>query len=223
MARGFPAYREEMDRRGVKLAGRPLDIDEPSATVRVRDGETLVADGPFVETKEFVGGLDLLDCADLDEAIEVEGRSPVARFLPFEIRPFPDGVRLGAGAAAFGHGDDSAGRPYLLTVWVDDTAAASRDERAYDAWQSSADAQGQFILGNALDGPETATTLRFRDGAIQVSDGPFLEVEAFIAGIDIVSCADRQQAIELAAAHPSARTHAIEVRPFHSDTAPRPA
>jgi hypothetical protein len=52
-------------------------------------------------------------------------------------------------------------------------------------------------------------------GETLLSDGPFIETKEFIAGIDVVSCADRQQAIQLAAAHPIARYHAIEVRPFY--------
>ena len=55
------------------------------------------------------------------------------------------------------------------------------------------------------------------DGETLLSDGPGIETEEFIAGIDVVSCADRQQAIELAAAHPIARYYAIEVRPFWSE------
>ena len=61
------------------------------------------------------------------------------------------------------------------------------------------------------------TRLRVRDGETLLSDGPFIETKEFIAGIDVVSCADRQQAIEVAAAHPLARYHAIEVRPFYSE------
>jgi len=56
--------------------------------VRVRSGEVLVADGPFAETKEQIGGLDLVECADLDEAIEVASKHPVARFGSIEVRPF---------------------------------------------------------------------------------------------------------------------------------------
>ncbi len=111
MNRDFPAYLEEIDPRGVRLCGRELEFPETAVTVRVRDGETLVTDGPFAETKEFVGGFDVLDCADLEEAIEVEAKNPVSRFCSFEIRPFRDGLRLGPGASAFGRGDDSAGNP----------------------------------------------------------------------------------------------------------------
>jgi hypothetical protein len=86
--RELPGWIEEMDGRGVRLLGRELELPETAATVRVRDGETLVTDGPFVETKEFVAGFDLLECADLDEAIEVAAKHPVARFGAIEVRPF---------------------------------------------------------------------------------------------------------------------------------------
>ena len=64
----------------------------PSAatTIRVRDGELLVSDGPFAETKEVIVGYDLLECADLDEAIEVARAHPMAREGRLELRPFAD-------------------------------------------------------------------------------------------------------------------------------------
>jgi hypothetical protein len=221
MRRDLPAYIEEMEQRGVRLVGRELDFPEKATTVRVRDGEILVSDGPFAETKEVVAGLDLLECADLDEAIEVTAKSPVARFLAFEIRPFRGGLTLGPRATAFARSDDSAGTPYLLIVWAGDELAGPGDESALiresEAWRQELESRGVFVLGNALEGPETATTLRFRDGDFQLSDGPFLSSEQFIAGIEVVNCSDHQQAIELAAEHPQARYHAIEVRPFYTE------
>src|SRR5690349_13086666 len=95
MQRDLPAWVEEMDRRGVRLFGQELDVPETAVTVRVRNGETLVTDGPFAETKEFVAGFDLLACADLDEAVDVMGTSPVARFHPIEVRPFRHGLHQG--------------------------------------------------------------------------------------------------------------------------------
>ena len=220
MNRDFPAYLAEVEPRGVRLYGRELDLPGTAVTVRVREGETLVTDGPFAETKEFVGGFAVIDCVDLDEAIEVQGRSPVVRFHPLEIRPFRRGLRVGPAAAAFGREDDSAGLPYLFSVWVSGSAPGSADDPVlrpeYDGWQRDQEARGAFALGGALGGPETATTLRTRDGAVRLSDGPFLEIEDFIAGIDVVACADRREAVALAAAHPMARHHAIEVRPFYS-------
>lgn len=77
----------EMDGRGVRLEGRPLDPDD-ATTVRVRDGQVLVCDGPFAETKELMVGYDMLDCANLDEAIEVASRHPLAKRGCVELRPF---------------------------------------------------------------------------------------------------------------------------------------
>ena len=220
MQRECPGWVKEMEGRGVRLLGRELELPETAATVRVRDGETLVTDGPFAETKEFVAGFDVLECADLDEAIEVAAKHPSSWFEMIEIRPFMDGLRLGEEASAFARGEDGAARPYLLIMWMGGTPAASFDDQAVmdegEAWRLEVEARGQQILGNALQGTDTATTVRVRDGETLLSDGPFIETKEFIAGIDVVSCADRQQAIQLAAAHPIARYHAIEVRSFQN-------
>jgi hypothetical protein len=77
-----------MDGRGVRLQGDRLQPVSQAATVRVRGGEVLVSDGPFAETKEQIAGFDVLECADLDEAIEVASRHPVARIGTVEVRPF---------------------------------------------------------------------------------------------------------------------------------------
>ena len=61
-----------------------------ATTVRVRDGETLVSDGPFVETKEFLAGIDILKCETLDEAIGWAAKHPIARFHMVEVRRFID-------------------------------------------------------------------------------------------------------------------------------------
>ena len=79
---------EEMDGRGARRFGSQLAEGGSARTVRVRDGRVLVTDGPFAETKEHIAGFDVLDCADLDEAIEVAGKHPMARLGILEVRPF---------------------------------------------------------------------------------------------------------------------------------------
>ncbi|HUN35184.1 MAG TPA: YciI family protein [Trebonia sp.] len=81
------AWVAEMDGRGVRLEGRALEPGE-ATTVRVRGGQTLISDGPFAETKELMVGYDMLECKDLDEAIEVASRHPLARRGATELRPF---------------------------------------------------------------------------------------------------------------------------------------
>jgi hypothetical protein len=74
--------------RGVRLEGHRLRPVSDATTVRIRDGEVLVADGPFAETKEQIAGFDIIECANLDEAVEVAARHPVAGFGTVEVRPF---------------------------------------------------------------------------------------------------------------------------------------
>jgi hypothetical protein len=218
LQRDLPGWVKEMDGRGARLLGRELDLPETAVTVRVRDGVALATDGPFAESKEFIAGVTLFECADLDEAIQLAAACPVSRFQAIEVRPFMAGLRLGAAASAFARGDDGAASPYLLSMWMGGTPAAPFDDQAVmdegEAWRQDLEARGLQILGNALQGPQTARTVRVRNGETLLTDGPFTETKEFIAGIDVVRCAGRQQAIELAAAHPLARYHAIEVRAF---------
>ena len=82
------AWVEEMDGRGVRVQGEQLRPASDATTVQVRGGELLISDGPFAETKEQIAGFDILDCTDLDEAIEVASKHPVAKFGTLEVRPF---------------------------------------------------------------------------------------------------------------------------------------
>lgn len=80
----------ENDAVGRRLQGMVLAPVSAATTVRVRDGQVLLSDGPFAETKEVIVGFDLLECADLDEAIDVARRHPMARHGRIEIRPLAD-------------------------------------------------------------------------------------------------------------------------------------
>jgi hypothetical protein len=81
---------DEMTQRGIRLDGSPLSLASRAAIVRVRDGETLVSDGPYAETKEQVGGYDLIECADVNTAIEVAAAHPLASTCTVEVRPLED-------------------------------------------------------------------------------------------------------------------------------------
>jgi len=79
---------EEMTRREVRLTGSRTRDAADATTVRVRDGALMVTDGPYAETKEQMAGFDIIECADLDEAIEVASKHPCARYGMVEVRPF---------------------------------------------------------------------------------------------------------------------------------------
>ena len=78
------------DATGRRVTGSALGEPSTATTVRVRGGETLLTDGPFAETKEVIVGFDILECADLDEAIAVAAAHPMAWAGRMEIRPFRD-------------------------------------------------------------------------------------------------------------------------------------
>ncbi|HEX4656621.1 MAG TPA: YciI family protein [Streptosporangiaceae bacterium] len=86
--RSLASWIAEMDGRGVLVHGDQLQPVSDATTVRVRGGDVLVADGPFAETKEQIGGYDVIDCADLDKAIEVASKHPTAAIGTIEVRPF---------------------------------------------------------------------------------------------------------------------------------------
>jgi hypothetical protein len=87
MTAEYADYAEEMAKRGVLQGGERLHFTTDATTVRVRNGETLTTDGPFAETKEQLAGYFLVDCKDLDEAIEVAAKIPGARLGSIEVRP----------------------------------------------------------------------------------------------------------------------------------------
>lgn len=78
---------DELKADGKYLDAAPLHPVAMSSCVRVRDGRRLVTDGPFVETREQLGGYFLIEANDLDEAVEIAGRIPGARKGTVEVRP----------------------------------------------------------------------------------------------------------------------------------------
>ena len=81
------AWLADLERRGMLRGGDLLRPPGEASTVRVRDGEVLIVDGPYAETKEQIGGFNLIDCANHAEAVEIASRHPAARFGMIEVRP----------------------------------------------------------------------------------------------------------------------------------------
>ena len=84
------AWVQEMLARGVLLDGARLRPVSDATTVRASGGSPVVFDGPFAETKEQVGGYDVIDCSDLDEAIEIASKHPSAWYGTIEVRPIAE-------------------------------------------------------------------------------------------------------------------------------------
>ena len=84
------AFTEDIRKNGKYVAGEALQPTPTATTVRVRNGKISTTDGPFVETKEQLGGFYLIDAKDLNDAIQVAARIPSARLGSIEVRPVVD-------------------------------------------------------------------------------------------------------------------------------------
>jgi len=112
---------------------------------------------------------------------------------------------------------------YMLLIHTNPDAHVGMTEKdqvamyaAYGAFTEKIAASGELVTGDALEAPDTATSVRVRDGKRTTTDGPFVETKEHLAGFYVVDCVDLDRAIELAAEIPDAATAGIEVRPVAS-------
>ncbi|MBM7503361.1 YciI family protein [Agromyces aurantiacus] len=214
---------DEVEARGVSEYGERLRPEQDATTVRVRGGEVLVVDGPFTESKESIGGFDVIEASDLDEAIEVASKHPVASFGRVEIRPFvrwPD-AEPGSRVVPAGFADRSAaGSRYLMLVVAEPGGergavdGSTPEDDDPEAWVREMDGRGVRQFGEVLRPPADATFVQRRHGEVLVTDGGFAEAKEWVAGFDLIEVRDLAEAIEVAAKHPMARGGAIELRPL---------
>jgi hypothetical protein len=85
--KAFMRFQQDMEARGALVTLQRLQPTSTATKVRKRDGGLVVADGPFAETREQIAGFYVLECEDLDEALEFAARNPAAEFGTVEVRP----------------------------------------------------------------------------------------------------------------------------------------
>jgi hypothetical protein len=205
------AWLDETIASGVSIEGGPLGLDADATTVKVRDGQLIVTDGPYAETKEQIAGYDVIECASLEEAVRWAGRHPHSWMGAVEVRAL-----RGDGPAVHLPAPGPGKTRYMMLVCTD--PAVDPREFAHiepvDPWVAEMDGGGIRLFGSELEPPGAARTVRVRDSRAIVTDGPFAETKEQIAGFDVLECADLDEAIEVAAKHPMARLGLLEVRPF---------
>ena len=122
-----------MDRRGLRLEGRPLRPPADAVTVRVREGKPVLSGGPFAATAEQLAAYELLDCAGLEEAIGLASTHPMAAAGAIEVRPVWEEKVSGLGGrrgreylvSPSGSGEDRLGKVvWSATMSVDDSSPA---------------------------------------------------------------------------------------------------
>jgi hypothetical protein len=87
MLEEFGSATTAMADAGILIDSNPLQPPQTATTIRIRDGETLLSDGPFAEIKEQLGGYYILDCEDLDTALRYAAMIPSAKYGSIEVRP----------------------------------------------------------------------------------------------------------------------------------------
>ena len=108
---------------------------------------------------------------------------------------------------------------YMLLIHVDPAAAprtpadGEKMSKEYFAFTQTIADSGELVAGDALEGPETATTVRVRNGKRTTTDGPYAETKEHLGGYYIVDVKDLDRALELAALIPDASSAGVEVRP----------
>ena len=101
---------------------------------------------------------------------------------------------------------------YMLLICVDPSIEPDEEPGEIEAWLERLG--DDRLMGNQLRGPESASTVRVRRRERLVTDGPFAETKELIVGFDVIECETREQALDVAAAHPVAKFGAVEVREF---------
>lgn len=102
---------------------------------------------------------------------------------------------------------------YVCLVYGEESLMREQDDRDCAAFAGSIEQSGHLIAGQALQGIDTATTVRVRNGQASVVDGPFAETKEQLAGFYLIDAADLDEALTLASQIPPARIGSIEVRP----------
>lgn len=206
---------DDLIARGISEYGERLRPGQDATSVRVRDGKVLVTDGPYTEAREWVGGFDVIDCADLDEAIEIASRHPAARSGTAEVRPFMVWPDAAGDHRVVPHGfpeRPAKGRRYVMFVCVD-PAGPGGAGGSVEPWVEEMDARGVRLFGDVLRPPQDAVLVRSRAGRTLITDAPLSEGKEWIAGFDFIEVGSLDEAVQVAAAHPMASTGVIVLSP----------
>ena len=192
-----------------------------TVTVKNRGGSHLRIDGPFPETKELVGGFDIIDFDSFEEAIEYAKYPGAHQTLVMEVRPIREFWWI---SQTFGR---AASKIFMLTSVEDERATLSIPESErkqimrqhqgvgaeYVTTRAMLDQEPGLWVGARLQVSEQAKTIRRKNGGRLVTDGPFAETKEVAGGFNLVACASIDEAITWANKLAARDGDAIEVRP----------
>src|SRR5262249_22729835 len=230
------SYDDELRRRGHRLdGGQALQSVRTAKTLRYRDGKVIVADGPFAETKEQLGGLGVVEARDMDHAIDLMSKHPGVRLVGcFEIRPVDEEslkrqMALDAecsNEAAVAANTQATAMKFACLGYVAEKGWDVISREGKDAiieeciaFDKARRKSGHWLGGIGLQGVQTAKNLRSNGSKVIVTDGPFAETKEYLGGLVVIGTTDMDGAIELLSKHPGLRFGiTIEIRPIDEET-----
>jgi len=209
MMAGYGAFTREVREKGAFVHGDPLDGAETATSLRLRDGKVIISDGPFIETKEQLGGFYILECATREAAIAYAAKIPRALNGSIEVRPM-----AGHDTRLF---DPPHKKSYLLALYGDETKFLPDPElnnvKAHQSLTAELIAADEFMTGDGLAFTKDAITVRVRDGKTLCTDGPFAETREVLGGFYQVKCDDLDRALAIAKRLCFTENGGVEVRP----------
>jgi hypothetical protein len=200
-----------------------LGADRETVTVKNRGGKNLRIDGPFPETKELVGGFDIIDFDSFEEAIEYANMEGAHESFVNEVRPIREFWWI---SQTFG---EAASKIFMLTSVENERAALGLPESErtqiirqhqsvgaeYVQTRAMLNQEPGLWVGARLQVSAQAKTIRRKNGGRIVTDGPFAETKEVAGGFNLVACASTDEAIRWANKLAARDGDAIEVRPLH--------
>jgi hypothetical protein len=197
-------FAQELARQKKLRRGFPLAGAEEAATVRVRDGQAVVKDGPFAESKEQVAGIWIIDAADRADALEIASRVPHTSYAPTELHAL---------AGRYGGPDPEKGKPFILIFRMEPGLVPTPDKMD-EMIQFGTKLQNDGIQFETapLTGKIAPARLETKAGKLFVTDGPFAETKEGVGGYSLIRVPSRADAIDLAKRYPHAKWGPVEVR-----------
>jgi hypothetical protein len=224
MEHDIDALNEEMEAKGIRLFAGGLRPARDAKSLRAQpDGKVLITDGPYLETKEHVGGFWILEATDMDEALAWARKAVVACRAPVEVRSF---FRSDPTVLLARRPLKEGMTQFLSTIHLpedfDPSSVTEETVRDMDALGREMEASGfKEVFAGGLSPASSAKSLRAQpDGKVLVTDGPYLETKEHMGGLSIFEAADMDGALSWARKGAVACRASGEVRPFFRSNTP---
>lgn len=212
-------------------AGAALQPARTAKFLRYLNGKVIVTDGPFIETKELLGGVGLLEAVDMAQAVELLSKHPGLRYgSTFEIRPVNEETlkRKETVLAATGTTPtavDPHAQKFASIGYINEQGGFSKNKDEFEdlvkqciAFDEERVRSGQWLSGVGLLTSQHAKTLRSKAGKVVVTDGPYAETKEVLGGIVVLAFKDLSEAVEVLSKHPALQFGVtIEIRPIHEE------